>query len=173
MDALEAIYTRRSIRKFTAQDIADDSLDAILKAGMLAPSAHNQQPWRFVVVRSAQGRQAIADASPYTKMATDAPVCVIVCGDTNNLKAPAYWPQDCSAAIENMLVAARALGIGSVWTGMYPEQERIDALSAAFALPEGVIPLGAIVLGYPAQDFREASERVDASRVYRERWGQQ
>ena len=107
MDVFEALFTRRSIRKFTDEPVSDADLQLVLKAAMCAPSAHNKQPWHFVVVRDTALLSAIAERHPYAKMAAEAPVVVVVCANPEESKSPGYWQQDCSAALENMLIAAR------------------------------------------------------------------
>lgn len=107
MDIFEAMFTRRSIRKYTQDPVDDEDLKLLLKAAMLAPSASNRQPWHFVVVRDANVRAAIAERHPYAKMAADAPLLIVVCADLNEEKTPGFWVQDCSAATQNILLAAR------------------------------------------------------------------
>lgn len=107
MDIFEALFTRRSIRKYTQEDVSDEDLNILLKAAMLAPSASNRQPWHFVVVRDPEVRAALAGRHPYAKMAADAPVVIVVCADLNEEKTPGFWVQDCSAATQNLMLAAR------------------------------------------------------------------
>ena len=111
MDVFEALFTRRSIRKFTDEPVSDADLQLVLKAAMCAPSAHNKQPWHFVVVCDKTLLSAIAERHPYAKMAAEAPVVVVVCANPEESKSPGYWQQDCSAALENMLIAARGLSL--------------------------------------------------------------
>lgn len=169
MNTLESIHSRRSIRRFTEQTITDEQLHTLLDAAMTAPSAGNAQPWEFIIVRSQEGREGIARRHPYAAMALKSQVCVAICGNTANEKYPGFWPQDCAAAIQNLLLAARDLGIGSVWTGVYPLEDRIKNFKEFFNLPEHVIPLGIVVLGYPDQPFTE-HHRFDASKVHQETW---
>jgi nitroreductase len=166
---MEAILKRRSIRRYTGQPVSDDLVTQLLRAAMAAPSARNQQPWQFVVVRDRGVLEAIAGASPYAGMTRDAQVAVVVCGDLSLEESTGYWVQDCAAATENVLIAAQALGLGAVWLGFYPREERIKALSSILGLPEGVIPLSVIPIGYPAE--RPAPvDRFDASRIHPDRW---
>lgn len=169
MNVFDAIFTRRSIRKYLPDPISQEDLDRILGAGMSAPSAGNSQPWRFIVVRDQAARQSIAELHPYAKMAAGAPLSVAVCADTQAEKYPGFWVQDCSAAIQNMLLAARGLGIGSVWTGIYPVQERVAAFAEFFRLPAHIVPLGIVVLGYADQPFTEHN-RYDGRKVFEEKW---
>lgn len=169
MDIFEALYTRRSIRKYTDEDISDDDLHSMLKAAMLAPSAMNERPWHFVVVREAATRAALSEATPYVKMAAHAPVVIVVCGDLNEEKAKGHWEQDCSAAIENLLLAARGKNIGTVWCAVHPEAERVANVRRILGIPGHVIPLGLICAGHPAQPFAEA-DRFMPERVHQNHW---
>lgn len=169
MNTLETIHSRRSIRRFTDHPITDEQLHTLLDAAMTAPSAGNAQTWEFIIVRSQEGREGIARRHPYAAMALKAQVCIVVCGNTANEKHVGFWPQDCAAAIQNMLLAARDLDIGSVWTGVYPVEDRINSFKEFFNLPEHVIPLGIVALGHPDQPFTE-HHRYDASKVHVEKW---
>lgn len=170
MDALETLFTRRSIRKFTEAPISDEDTRLLLRAAMAAPSARNTQPWRFIVVREQAQREAIAAFSKFAQMAPKAPLCIVVCAEPpTGDDAPEYWPQDCAAAIQNLMLAARAKGIGSVWTGVYPRMDRVKGAKEAFGLPENIMPLGIVVLGYPAQPFAEV-DRFDEDKIHYERW---
>lgn len=169
MDIFEAIMTRRSIRNYTDTPISDDDLRLLLKCAMMAPSAQNEQPWHFVVARDTRKREELSHVSPYTHMAARAPVVVVVCGDLNEEKAPGMWAQDCSAAIENLMLAARAKGIGCVWCGVHPRKERETAVAKALNLPANVIPLGLVCMGHADQGFKEA-DRFKEDRIHHETW---
>ncbi len=170
MDTLEAIFTRRSIRKFKSTSLNQEQTETLLKAAMFAPSAGNGQPWEFVVITSQEGRDKVAQIHPYAQMAKTAPLCILVCGDTQKSKyAEMFWQQDCSAAVQNILLAAHAMGLGSVWTGIYPVQERVSEFTTAFNLPQNVYPLGCIVIGYPDQELPKA-ERYNPSAIHYEKY---
>lgn len=169
MDIFEAIFTRRSIRKFMELPVSKDDENLILKAAMLAPSACNEQPWHFVCIRDQSTREQLSHVSPYTHMAADAPLVIIVCGDLSLEKAAGMWVQDCSAAIENLLLAARGKNLGSVWCGIHPEKDRETKTREILGIPENVIPLGMISIGHPAQHFSEAA-RFNEDRIHREKW---
>ncbi|MEG2172914.1 MAG: nitroreductase family protein [Desulfovibrionaceae bacterium] len=169
MDTFETIFTRRSIRSFTPQEISETDITHILSAAMSAPSAGNAQPWDFIVVRDQAGREAITQCTPYAGMAPQAPVCVIVCADTSREKYPGFWVQDCAAAMQNLLLAARAKDIGSVWIGIHPVEDRIATVKKLFGLPAQVMPLGIAVLGYSDQKFTEHN-RYNAAKVHHETW---
>lgn len=169
MDALETLLTRRSIRKFTEQTIPDEDVTILLKCAMLAPSARNEQPWHFVVVTNQEVRDKLSRVTPYTHMAANAPLVIIVCGDTKEDKSGGFWVQDCSAAIENILLAARSMNLGSVWCGIYPKEERVKAMAEILNIPDHVKALGMICIGSPAQPFKE-EDRFRPDRIHREHW---
>lgn len=151
---LETIMTRTSIRKYADRPVEKEKIEAMLRAGMAAPTAVNKQPWHFVVVNDRAKLNELAAANPRAKMLQTVPLAIVVCGDMNKAmqgKGQAYWIQDCSAATENILLAAHAQGLGAVWTGVYPMEDRIQPLSKTLKLPETVIPLCTIVIGYPAE----------------------
>jgi len=164
MDALDAIHTRRSIRKYDGRPVSPAQVETLLRAAMAAPSAGNAQPWRFVVVTDRVILDKIPDIHPYAAMVRTAPLGILVLGDTSLDKYPGYWVLDCAAAIQNMLLAARAIGLGTVWTGVYPTPERVAAFSAMFALPGHVIPHSFVVVGHPAQEPGPV-DRFNPSRI--------
>lgn len=170
MDIFQALRTRRSIRKYTNEPVNDAHLRQILEIAMLAPSARNEQPWQFVVIRDAGTRAKIAKTSPYTHMAADAPLVIIVCGDLREDKAENMWVQDCAAATENILLAARGLELGSVWCGVHPVKEREEHCRAVLGLPQEIIPFALICIGHPAQKFSEL-DRYNPERVHLDNWG--
>ncbi len=170
MDLFEAIFTRRSIRKFSDKSIDDASVKKMLEAAMVAPSAGNSKPWRFIVVRNKDSFATIAKHNPYAQMAVNSSVCIVVCADLSAEKYPGYWQQDCSAAIQNMLLAARGLGIGTVWTGVYPDEARIKAFKSYFELPKQAEVLGIVVCGYPITDFTPR-DNYEKEHIFSEKWG--
>jgi nitroreductase len=169
MEALNAILTRRSVRTYTDEPIADDIIHDLLCAAMHAPSACNQQPWHFVVVRARPQLDAVARALPFGKMIHHAPLAIIVCADVKAEICPGYWVQDCSAATENLLLAAHAAGLGAVWIGAYPIEERVAALRRALNLPEHIVPLCALSIGHPAEPPARV-DRYKPERVHLEKW---
>ncbi len=166
---MNEIFKRRSVRKFTDQPIDDQLIKKILAAGMAAPSAGNEQPWQFIVLKDRQALQKLSDCSPYAKAAGNAPVAIVVCGDLSLEKHEGFWVQDCSAAVQNMLLEAIALGLGSVWLGVYPLMERVSYLQKYFSLPENIVPFAVIPIGSPAQQLAPA-DRYNESRVHYEKW---
>jgi len=170
MDALTAVMTRRSIRQFTDEPVTDEQLEILLRAAMAAPSAGNQQPWRFVVVRDDETRQRMAVATQYASPVGRAPVGIAVLADTRENKHPGYWVQDCSAAVENLLLAAHAIGLGGVWIGVYPHAEREAAVCEIVEAPEGFAALCMIAVGHPASPGPEV-DRYNPEFVRQNRWG--
>lgn len=164
---LETIFARRSIRKYTQEPVEQKKIEMLLKAAMAAPSASNRKPWQFVVVTQRGTLDALAEAHPYGKMLFEAPLCISVCGDLTEMEP--YWVQDCSAATENLLLAATGLGLGAVWLGVYPRDQRVAAVRATLALPDHITPLNLISIGYPAEE-KEPRTQYDESRVHWERW---
>ena len=156
-DALDVIMTRASVRSYTDQPVEKDKVEKMLKAAMAAPTARNQQPWAFVVVDSREILDELAETLPHAKMAAQAPLAIVACGDlTKSLSgiAQEYWVQDVSAAIENLLLAAHAMELGAVWTGVYPIPERVNDVVQVLSLPEHIIPLAVIPIGYPAGEVQ-------------------
>lgn len=168
---LDFIFSRRSIRTFTQQEIPENVLVDLLEAAMAAPSALAKDPWRFIVLRSRSSLNQLAEALPNGKMLGEATAALVVCGDINQAhdRQLSFLLQDLSAAIENILLAANALGLGACWLGIHPREERIVAVSQSFALPEHVIPVAGIALGWPAQESSPRT-RFNAAYVHQEKW---
>lgn len=169
MDLWEAILTRRSIRKFTSQLVSHDLIEKILKAGMQAPSARNKQPWHFIVIQDREMLDKISVVHPYAYMLKEAPLGIVICGDSNIEITIEYIVQDCSAATQNMLLAAHNFGLGAVWLGIYPREPRIKALRKLLSIPENIIPVSMIAVGYPAEK-KEPENRFNPERVHYEKW---
>ena len=171
METLEAIHTRRSIRRYTDRPIDPQVLEQVLAAGMMAPSARNEQAWQFVVVQNRDLLAALSKTSPYAAMTQHAAAAVVVCGDTQRETVAdlSYWALDCSAATQNILLAAHALGLGAVWTAVYPRAERIAALRQVLPLPDHIIPLCLVPMGYPAE-AKGPVDRFDPGRIHYEHW---
>lgn len=168
---IENIMTRTSIRQFTDQPIAKDTLDVLVKAGMAAPSAMNKQPWAFVVVTEKEVLDSLNAVKPWFNLKT-ATAAIIVCGDMNKAiegTGREYWIQDCSAATENILLAAHAYGLGAVWCGVYPGDEIVAGVTRVLQLPENIIPLDVITLGYPAEN-PEPKDKFKEENVHYQKW---
>jgi nitroreductase len=169
MDLLECMMSRRSIRKFTGESVDEATVERLLRAAMAAPSAGNQQSWRFVVLEDRDVRVKVADCSPYAGMLPDAAVGIVVCGETEGEKHPGYWVQDCSAAVENLLLAACALGLGAVWLGFYPNETRARCCQEVLGLPDRIQPLAVIAIGHPAEE-KPPADRFDPALVRKNHW---
>jgi nitroreductase len=169
--ALSNLFARRSIRKFDQGQVTDEQVDLLLQAAMAAPSAGNRKPWHFVVVRDPETRRKIAASHPYAKMAVEAPVVIVPCGqpELSFADRPAFWVQDLSAATENILLAAVALGLGAVWCGVFPNEERVVEARAILGLPGDVTPLCYVPVGVPGEE-KEPRTQYDGARVHRETW---
>jgi nitroreductase len=166
MDILEVIFSRRSIRKYQERKVERETLVQLLQAGMAAPTAANAQPWEFVVVDEPEGLENLRGCLPFGQY--NNPAAIVVCGNpdiANNSVGKMYWVQDCSAAIENILIAAAGMGLGGVWIGIYPVESRVEAVRKALNMPAGVTPLGAVYLGVPAEQ-KEARTQYDEHRVH-------
>ena len=180
--ALDIIMTRTSIRNFTGEAVPREQLETILKAGMAAPTAMNSQPWRFVVVTDKERIGEIFGNGPRSGMFTTAGAVIVVCGQTSYMGKPfgqpdaeetelpmMFWFEDCSAAAENILLAAHALGLGAVWTAGYPAEERIAPIAAALGLPANVKPLCIIPVGVPAEN-PEPKDKWVPENIHWEQW---
>ena len=166
---MDAILTRRSIRHYTAQPVAEELITGFLKAAMAAPSAGNEQPWEFVVLTERTILDRIPSFHPYAAMLKEAPAAILVCGDLAREKHEGYWVQDCSAATENILIAVNEEGLGAVWLGIYPREERVRGLRQLLSIPETIVPFALVAIGYPAEK-KEPADRFDASRLHYNSW---
>ena len=149
---LKIILRRTSVRRYKTDRVPDDVVSALLHAAMSAPTGVNRQPWEFIVVDDRDRLKQLADALPYAKMAAEAPLAIIVCGNTARFLEgydSTLWEQDLAAASENILLAAEALGLGGVYTCLYPHPDREGAVSRILAIPDGIIPFNLIPIGYP------------------------
>ncbi len=165
-ERLSILFSRRSIREYTSEPISERDLQSLLEAGMAAPSASNRKPWHFVVVTDRPTLQALAEAHPFGKMIARAAVGIAVCGDP---AVSDWWVQDCSAATENVLVAAAGLGLGGVWLGCHGRPEREQAVREVLGIPENIGVLSLLSIGQPAEE-KPARTQFDPSRVHRNRW---
>lgn len=152
--AINNIMTRTSVRNYTSETVSKENIETMLRAGMAAPTAVNRQPWHFVVVTDREKLNALAEANRGSGMAAKAPLVIVVCGNMEKAlegTGRGFWIQDCSAATENILLAAHALGLGAVWTGLYPNEERSNAIRKLLKAPENIVPLCTIVIGHPQE----------------------
>jgi len=166
---MNSIFARRSIRKYTNQEVSEETVEKLIRAGMAAPSAGNEQPWHFIVIRDRDILCQISNFHPYAQMLKEAACAIVVCGDKTLEKFEGFWVQDCSAATQNILLEAQELGLGAVWLGVYPVKERTEALKKLLEIPDNVTPLSIVSVGYPAES-KAPSDRFDPSRIHRDRW---
>jgi nitroreductase len=154
MDTIEAIMTRRSIRRFTADPVNDQIRKKLLESAMQAPSANNLQPWQFVLIDERDLLNKITRFHPYASMLNHAPLAITVCGDLGIEKNTGYLALNCAAATENILLAAHSIGLGAVWLGIFPREERMSKLKDLLKLPDPIIPVSLVAIGYPAEEKR-------------------
>lgn len=160
---LKAIFSRRSIRKFTEQKVEPEKVKTLLEAAMAAPTATNSQPWEFIVVDDPEQINRIRTVMPLARY--NAPLWIVVCGNPgiggHATAARMFWVQDCSAAIENMMIAAVGQGLGSVWCGIHPVSTLVKLVKGALNIPDGVTPLGLIEIGYPAEEKQSRTQYLE------------
>ena len=166
-ELIKTIFARRSIRKYMRKPVSKRDLKTMLEAAMAAPSASNRKPWHFITITNRDTLDKLARAHPYAKMLLEAPLCIAVCGDTT--LSARYWVQDCSAATENLLLAVVALGLGAVWLGVFPREERVNPIRRILNVPENIVPLNLISIGHPAEE-KEHRTQYDKQRVHHEQW---
>lgn len=171
---LDAISTRTSIRAYQDRPVGADTVELLLRAAMSAPSARNRQPWAFIVVDDKDLLRQLADSLPYAQSAAAAPIAVVVCGVLTELQGATnagWWVQDAAAASENLLLAAHAVGLGAVWTGVYSYEDRVRAVRNVLGLPRHVVPLNVIPIGYPAEN-PAPKQKWDPAKVRRNGWAE-
>ncbi|MGD2144537.1 MAG: nitroreductase family protein, partial [Anaerolineae bacterium] len=149
-DLIQTILARRSIRKYTPEPVSQEDIRTLLRAAMAAPSASNCKPWQFIVVTERETLDALAEAHLHGKMLFEAPLGIPLRGDLTEMER--YWVQDCSAAKENLLLEAAALGLGAVWLGVYPREQDVAAVRRILAIPKCVTPLSVVSIGHPAEE---------------------
>lgn len=166
---MDIIDRRRSVRKFSDRPVEKEVLERIIRAGMQAPSAHNTQPWEFLVVTDQEDRKTVAGMSPYAKMAANAPALIIVCCDRSrgleDQEGNCWWVQDLSACTENILLQIVEEQLGGVWLGFYPDQGRVRMVKEYFNLPEQIVPFSVVALGYGEQENR-FTNRFSADKIH-------
>lgn len=165
-DALETIFSRKSVRKYLPKPVEKEKQELLLKAGMAAPSGKDVRPWELIVIDDRETLEAMAEVLPYAKMLKEAPLAIVVCADTTK---SSYWYVDCSAVAQNILLAAEALGLGAVWTATYPYAERMDVVKKYTAIPDQINSLCVIPVGYPAM-LHSPKDKWDPSKVHTNKW---
>jgi len=170
MELIEGILTRRSIRLFTGQEVDRQQIETALKAAMHAPSARNCQPWHFIVTQERKMFDRIMKVHPYASMLSLAGAAILVCGDLEEQHGPGYWVVDCSAATENLLLALHGQGLGGVWLGIHPREDRKAAMKEIFRLPAHIEPLSLVAVGRPAEHPVQPADRYRPERIHWEQW---
>lgn len=170
-DALTVIRERKSVRSFTGEPISKDVIDKILRAAMAAPAAIHLLPWKFIVVTDKSTLQALADGLPFARMIVKAGTAIVVCAvpEEAAMNSEAFAILDCTCASENILLAAEALDLGAVWTAVYPNKELMDFVRKELNIPQDVIPLNVIPVGYPTGE-EEAQDKYDPRNIHWEKW---
>ncbi|MFC1987007.1 nitroreductase family protein [Chloroflexota bacterium] len=169
MDALEAILTRRSIRKYTKDPVPENIVRELLAAAMSAPSSEGERPWYFTVITERALLNEISAKVKYSEMLRGATLAIAVCSALNLQTSDGFWVQDCSASTQNILLAAHARGLGAVWIGLYPVENRAVSIQNILGLPEDVIPFSLVSIGYPAE-IKMRVDRYDEARVHYNQW---
>lgn len=169
---LEAIQTRASIRKFTGEKISNEQINTLLRCAMSAPSAMNKQPWAFLVVTDEALLQRMGEAFPFSRCGNGAACAFVMCGDMTKTiegEGQGFWINDVSAATENLLLAAHAMGLGAVWTGVYPSRERTAQVQELLGLPEYIIPMCIVPVGVPAEQ-PAVKQKFKEENIHYNRW---
>lgn len=167
------ILQRKSVRSYTDRPVTKSQLDTLVRAAMAAPTGRDMRPWKFIIINDRQAMKSLADQLPYAKMLAEAQAAVVVCGDLSILdkegKPSTNWMFDCSAATENLLLQAEAMGLGAVWTAAYPYEDRLTAVKQALQLPDHIVPLNVIPIGYPKGDT-QPKDKYDANNIHYNAW---
>jgi nitroreductase len=166
---IDAILKRRSIRRYRKKSVDKSTIMELLTAGMYAPSARNEQPWHYIVIEDRETLNRIMEIHPYASMLPGASFAILVCGDEALELSKGYWPVDCAASTQNILLAAHALGLGAVWLGVYPRPERQKGIREILELPAHIHPFSLVSVGYPAEE-KGVPERFKEDRIRWDRW---
>lgn len=169
---LQTIFNRKSVRSYTGTAVAEEKLMMLVRAGMAAPTAVDRRPWDFIVITDPKVLQELSDALPYAKMAKSAASAIMVTGNLERQfggKDSLFWIMDCSAATENILLAAESMGLGAVWTAVYPDTERVKAVRALLKIPDNIVPLNLIPIGIPTGEDKPKN-KFNPEQIHRNRW---
>lgn len=166
---MKEIFQRVSIRKYSGKPVEQEKTEQLLRAAMAAPSAMDKRPWHFIVIKDRELLKKITAFHPYASMLTEADYAILVCGDFRQEEKIGYLAINGAAATENILLEAVSQGLGACWLGIYPREERMEAISKLIGLPEYIVPLTLISVGYPAEE-KTQEERYDESRIRYDRW---
>jgi nitroreductase len=168
-EGLRAILARRSIREYTNQPVTSAQIEQLLRAAVSAPSAGNEQPWKFIVMEDRETMNRAAGTDPGLQMLRQAAAAILVCGEPRLAKYKGFWPQDCAAATQNIVIASQMLGLGSAWMGLYPIRYRIWRIRKITRLPWRIVPFAVVSIGYAAQP-KPPADRFDPRRVHLNHW---
>jgi len=166
METIEAILTRRSIRRYTKEPVSKEIVQKLLEVGMSAPSACDFQPWHLIVIDDRKILDEIPSFHQHAAMLPEAPLAILVCGEPDTSR---YWQQDCAAVSQNILLAAHALGLGAVWLGLHPREKRTQPMQKLLGIPEAVMPLSLIALGHPAEE-KAPQTKFQAGKAHYNQW---
>ena len=166
---IDTILSRRSIRHYTGDPIADADINDLLRAAMAAPSAGNEQPWHFILLTERQLLDAVPAIHPHAAMTAAAPAAILACGEPALEKYPGFWVQDLAAAVQNLLLAAHGKGLGAVWCGIYPDPARMAAFRTLLDIPQTILPFALIPVGHPAEE-KATIDRHRPERVHKNGW---
>ena len=167
---MQEIFNRRSIRKFTSDAVEPEKIDKLLRAAMQAPSAANEQPWEFIVVKNKETLARLSEVSPYAKPVAGSAVTIVLLGNEKEFKIPKGWEEDMGAASQNLLLEAVHLELGAVWLGVATSDQVTDHVRRLFNLPDHIKPYGLIAVGYPDGQKNEFIDRYKEERIHYEEW---
>ena len=168
---MDVIFKRKSIRRYKEQAVEQEKIEKLLRAAMQAPSAANQQPWEFIVVREKAILEKIAEISSYSKMVADAPLAIVLLGNEDRMRLQHHWEQDMAVATQNILLEATYLGLGGVWLGVAPMKDRMELISNLFGLKSKLRPFCVIPIGYPDEGLdNNPVDRFDPDRIHYEKY---
>jgi nitroreductase len=170
MELYDGLISRRSIRKYTGGKVDEEIIRSIIRAGMYAPSARNKRPWHFIVIDDRNVMKRIMEVHPYSSMLAEASHAIVVCGDKETENGPGYYLLDCSASSQNILLAAHSMGLGAVWLGVEPREERIKAISNILGLPSHIVPVSIISIGIPVKATSIIPDRFEEKQIRRNKW---
>jgi nitroreductase len=166
---MDPLISKSTVREYSNRAVDDKEITSLLEAAMGAPSAGDERPWHFVIIRDEDLKSRIQDILPEAFMVTQAPASILLCGDQNKQKHPGFWVLDCAASTQSLLDEAQRLGLGAIWIAVYPIDGRVESLGGLLDIPRHVIPFALVVVGHPAE-ARKAEYRFNSSRVHYDTW---
>ncbi len=167
---MKEIFDRRSIRRYLDKPVADEDIQKLLRAAMYAPSAGNEKPWHFIVIKDRRTLEEITSIHPHTQMLREAPMAILVCADMTDIKYDGmFWIQDIAACTQNILLQATELGLGTCWCGVYPSERLVEPMAKLAKLPQHIVPAAIVAVGHPGEE-RVVRERYNPERVHYEVW---